>query len=512
MLFNSHEFLLLFLPAAFLLFWYGGRSLTWRLGLLTAVSYAFYSWWQFDSWGDMLATFWISGVPNLWRSLWRWRFTIIMLFSSTVDYWAAKWIVALPAHASRRRHVLLALSLAINLGLLGLFKYSGFFTKIASDLIAFIGGGPLPVISLILPVGISFYTFESMSYVIDIYRGVAKPARSYLDYACFISFFPHLVAGPIIRYSDILHQFRDANWVRRDPDWKQVNIGLFFLTAGMIKKVLIADRIALGIAPLWESLGAGGDLGVAGSWAAVLGYTFRIYFDFSGYSDMAVGLGHLFGVRLPQNFNSPYKATDPSDFWRRWHITLSTWLRDYLYIPLGGSRARQARNLIITMLLGGLWHGAAWLFVFWGGWHGLLLVGFHVLKRRGLVLSNDRLLGNWLNRQVTFLLVVAGWVLFRAADIREGNYSVTSIFPAFRMFGAMIGLGGLAPRGAPVVPGNLSWLLALCWVWCNFVPNTTEVFYQMAFQRKRYAALAGLALGVCVIKFGTPVDFLYFRF
>jgi len=163
-------------------------------------------------------------------------------------------------------------------------------------------------------------------------------------------------------------------------------------------------------------------------------------------------------------------------------------------------------------LLGGLWHGAAWLFVFWGGWHGLLLVGFHVLKRRGLVLSSDRLLGNWLNRQVTFLLVVAGWVLFRAADIREGNYGLTSIFPAFRMFGAMIGLGGLAPRGAPVVPGNLSWLLALCWVWCNFVPNTTEVFYQMAFQRKRYAALAGLALGVCVIKFGTPVDFLYFRF
>ena len=244
MLFNSHEFLLCFLPAAFVLFWYGGRSLTWRLGLLTAASYAFYSWWQFDSWGDMLSSFRIAGLGDLAHSLWRWRFTLIMLFSSTVDYWAARWIVALPASAARRRRVLLALSLAVNLGLLGLFKYFGFFTQIASDLMSFVGGGSLPVISLVLPVGISFYTFESMSYVIDIYRGVAKPARSYLDYACFISFFPHLVAGPIIRYSDILHQFQDSNWVRRGPDWDQVNTGMLFLTAGMVKKVMIADRIA----------------------------------------------------------------------------------------------------------------------------------------------------------------------------------------------------------------------------------------------------------------------------
>ena len=230
---------------------------------------------------------------------------------------------------------MLALSLSVNLGLLAFFKYSGFFSQVANDLCRAFAGAGFPVFSVILPVGISFYTFESMSYVIDIYRGVATPAHSYLDYACFISFFPHLVAGPIIRYSDILHQFRDSTWRRLRPDWQQVNVGLMFLTIGMVKKLFVADLIAVRINPLWDALGRGEILGMAGSWAAALGYTFRIYFDFSAYSDMAVGLGHLFAVRLPQNFDSPYKATDPIDFWRRWHITLSSWLRDYLYIPLG---------------------------------------------------------------------------------------------------------------------------------------------------------------------------------
>ena len=196
-----------------------------------------------------------------------------------------------------------------------------------------------------LPVGISLYTFESMSYVIDIYRGVAKPVKSYLDYACFISFFSHLVAGPIIRYSDMLHQFRDVNWRRPDPDWNQINMGILFLAIGMAKKLLIADNLAVRIDPLWTALAENQTLGPASAWGAVLGYTFRIYFDFSGYSDMAVGLGHMFAVRLPQNFNSPYKATDPTDFWRRWHMTLSAWLRDYLYIPLGGGLPeREARR------------------------------------------------------------------------------------------------------------------------------------------------------------------------
>ena len=286
MLFNSYVFTLAFLPLAFLFFWYGGRSLRWRLGFLTTASYVFYSWWQFTDWQDLVRTFQIDSWDSLLNSLWHWRFTLIMLGSSSTDYWAAKWIVRTPANNIGRRRALLALSLVVNLGVLGLFKYFGFFSQIASDLSHMITGESWSVFALVLPVGISFYTFESISYVVDTYRGITKPAASYLDYACFISFFPHLVAGPIIRYSDILHQFRDTNWVRPGPDWPQVYTGMLFFTIGMVKKLVIADMLAQRIAPLWEAVGGDGHLGLVASWAAVMGYTFRIYFDFSGYCDM----------------------------------------------------------------------------------------------------------------------------------------------------------------------------------------------------------------------------------
>ena len=508
------SFLFVFLPLAFLLFWYGGRSITWRLSLLTLASYTFYSWWQFSSWGELAATFHPQSAAELLGS------SLALAFH--------------PHHAVEQQHrllgrqmdrggrarteddpraALLALSLTANLGLLGFFKYFGFFSQITSDLSQFLGGGALHVFSMILPVGISFYTFESMSYVIDIYRGVAKPARSYLDYACFISFFPHLVAGPIIRYSDMLHQFRDANWVAARPDWNQVNIGLLFFTVGMVKKLLIADPIAVPTNLLWSRFADGHVLGMAGSWAAVLGYAFRIYFDFSGYSDMAVGLGHVFAVRLPQNFNSPYKATDPSDFWRRWHISLSMWLRDYVYIPFGGNRnGKQSRNLMFTLLLGGLWHGAAWLFVLWGAWHGLLLVTFHKLKNWGMVPSNEHRLGYWFNRQLTFFLVLIGWVFFRAADVRTSTYSYSSVVPAAEMLAQMSGFRGMVPSAAIPMPGMSFWLLlAACWAWCNYAPNSYELIYR-ATMRKRYALVAGTAMGLCILKLGSPVDFLYFRF
>jgi alginate O-acetyltransferase complex protein AlgI len=509
MLFNSFPFVLFFLPVCFTLFWYGGRSLRWRLGLLTLASYVFYSWWQFESWGEVLDTFRIHSPADLLNSLWHWRFTLIMLLSSSVDYWAARWITRTPAEKTARRRLLLTLSLTANLGLLGFFKYFGFFSQIAGDLSRFLGGGSLPVYAMLLPVGISFYTFESISYVIDIYRGIAKPAESYLDYACFISFFPHLVAGPIIRYSDILHQFRDVNWVRPGPDWEQVNCGLLFFTIGMVKKLLIADLLAAPANLLWEALGQGAALGLAGSWGAVLGFTFRIYFDFSGYSDMAVGLGHLFAVRLPQNFDSPYKATDPIDFWRRWHISLSTWLRDYLYFPLGGNRnGKQLRNLLITMFLGGLWHGAAWAFIVWGLWHGLLLGVFHKLKAHGLLPSNDRWLGLWFNRQLTFLLVVIGWVFFRAADVRAAGADHFAFLPAMRMFRAMLGMEGMGSAHASL---GLWLMIAAGWAWCNFAPNSFQVVYG-ARPKLRYALLAGASMAVCLVRLNTGVDFLYFRF
>ena len=510
MLFNSYVFTLLFLPLAFFLFWYGSHSLRWRLGFLTLASYGFYSWWQFESWQDFCNSLLITNWADAYNSLWHWRFTIIMLLSSSVDYWAAKWIVHLPIENRGSRKLLLATSLTFNLGLLGLFKYLGFFSQITSDISQFFGGGALPMFAIMLPVGISFYTFESMSYVIDMYRGIAKPAETYLDYACFISFFPHLVAGPIIRYSDLLHQFRDRNWVRHGPDWDQVNLGLIFFTMGMAKKLLIADPIAIRINPLWAALGTGQSLGLDGSWAAVLGYTFRIYFDFSAYSDMAVGIGHLFAVHLPQNFNSPYKATDPSDFWKRWHMSLSAWLRDYLYIPLGGNRqGKQTRNLMITMLLGGLWHGAAWLFVIWGAWHGLLLVVFHGLKKRGWLPSNDHVVGHWFNRQLTFLMVIIGWVFFRTADVHVTSYGYASIQPAIWMFKQMLGYNGV--HGTIPVAIPLWLLVAGSWFWCNFVRNTFDLVYSMP-PSKRYALLAGATMACCFLAMGQSVDFLYFRF
>jgi hypothetical protein len=232
---------------------------------------------------------------------------------------------------------------------------------------------------------------------------------------------------------------------------------------------------------------------------------------------MATGLGHLFAVRLPQNFDSPYKATDPSDFWRRWHMTLSAWLRDYLYIPMGGSRGgppRTVRNLLVTFVLGGLWHGAAWLFVVWGAWHGLLLAAFHLLRARGWWMTRESAAVRWFNRQVTFLAVVVGWVFFRAADVHTRGYGWASITPAFDLLAQMGGAArqpgaGLLPPGTP--GPLLAALLSLCWAWCNFMPNSFEVAYGIKL-RRRHALLAGAALGLCALHLGVRVDFLYFRF
>lgn len=514
MLFNSYSFLLIFLPIAFVLFWYGGHARVWRLSLMTIASYGFYSCWQFDDIESFLRSLTPTSFKALGESLWVWRFTIIMVTTSTIDYWAAIGIIRIDPARRKLRAGLLAISLAANLGLLGLFKYAGFFTEIIADLARLIHGGDFPILSLVLPVGISFYTFESISYVIDIYRGIAKPAKSYLDYACFISFFPHLVAGPIIRYSDMLHQFHEVAWVRRRPDWDQVVTGLLLLSIGMGKKLLIADTIAVRINPWWDTLGDGTTLGFVNGWAAVLGYTFRIYFDFSGYSDMAVGLGHLFAVRLPMNFNSPYQATDPSDFWRRWHITLSAWLRDYLYIPLGGNRGgHQHRNLLITMLLGGLWHGAAWLFILWGAWHGILLVLFHHLKQAQLVPSNDSLVGRWFNRSTTFLLIVVSWVLFRAADVSVQGAGWETVAPALRILRQLCGWHGFWPA-SDVAPASIAFwcLVSCCWLICNFAPNSQTICYDPRSRQARYLVAAGIILGICFTQLGTPVDFLYFRF
>jgi len=377
-IFTSFIFLFWFLPIVLALHAAApGRS---RNLILTLFSYAFYGWWRID-------------------------FVALMLFSTAVDYLCARRMSA--AGANRKRWLLG--SLCTNLGLLAYFKYANLGVATLDGILAVWGQGPLPWEAIILPVGISFYTFQSMSYTIDVYRGRVEASRSFLDVACYVSLFPQLVAGPIVRFRDVQAQLRE-----RTVDLMVLSSGVFLFMIGFAKKVLLADSVA----PLADAAFGGDAVGLVGAWTGLLAYTLQIYYDFSGYSDMAIGLGLLLGFRYPRNFHSPYRSASITEFWQRWHISLSTWLRDYLYIPLGGNRRgarRTAINLMITMLLGGLWHGAAWTFVLWGAYHGGLLGAERLLGKRSLWWWSPRpvqVLG-------TLLLVMIGWALFRASSMAE---------------------------------------------------------------------------------------------
>ncbi len=293
-----------------------------------------------------------------------------MALSTAVSYGAG--LGFLRWKDARRRRLCLVLPIIFDLSLLGIFKYANFALSSGNWLLqSFHSSLRAPSFDIVLPIGISFYTFHTITYIVDSYRGVITPTRNVFEFSCYVSLFSQLVAGPIVRFRQVEGDLENIDHANQTGYLER---GWSFFVFGMIKKILIADSIAWIINPAlvrWQSLST------LDTWLCVLGYTYQLYFDFSGYSDMAVGLGAMFGIRLPQNFNSPYKATDISDFWKRWHISLSSVLRDYLYIPLGGSRHgewKTCRNLMITMLLGGLWHGANWTFVAWGAYHGLLLV------------------------------------------------------------------------------------------------------------------------------------------
>ena len=344
MLFNSFVFLLLFLPITYCVFW-ALRTAQARYVWLVITGYVFYGYWDA-------------------------RFCLLMAFSTTVSYVAGR---AFLAFADRRsRKLCLIVPITVDLCLLGFFKYANFVTRIFGDLSQALGWQThLPYLAITLPVGISFYTFHTITYIVDSYRGVIKPTRNIFEFAAYVSLFSQLVAGPIVRFRQVEEDLESLGEARRSR-WLAKGISFFVL--GMIEKVIVADGLASVVDP---ALSRYATLSSAGVWLAMLGYAFQLYFDFSGYSDMAVGLGLMFGIRIPQNFASPYKALDPSDFWRRWHISLSTCLRDYLYIPFGGNRHGQLatyRNLMLTMLIGGLWHGANWTFVVWGAYHGMLLL------------------------------------------------------------------------------------------------------------------------------------------
>lgn len=364
-----------------------------RNAFLTIASYVFYGWWE--PW-----------------------FVLLMMFSTILDY-VCGGIIGAPAASQRARRVALIAAICGDLGLLAFFKYYTFTADNLNRLLGVMGSGSLPLLHVALPIGISFYTFESLSYTIDVYRGVVKPARTFSDVSCFVSLFPHLVAGPIVRYNILAEQI-----AHRDHTLEKFNCGLALFILGFAKKILLANpmgNVADAVFPAASPL-------PLDAWVGVIAYAFQIYFDFSGYSDMAIGLGRMFGFIIPKNFASPYRAESITDFWRRWHISLSTWLRDYLYLPLGGNRRGPRRtylNLALVMLLGGLWHGANWTFVVWGAYHGALLA----FERWRGKMTAYQFLPRPARVAMTFVLVLFSWVLFRSPSLPH----------ALRYLGAMFG-------------------------------------------------------------------------
>ncbi len=360
----------------------------------------------------------LLGAGYYFYACWNPRFLSLLILSTVVDYACGLWLGRV--NSPRRRRSILALSMVLNLGMLGFFKYFNFFAESLHALL-WTAGVPIPIkhLEIVLPIGISFYTFQSMSYVIDVYRREIVPTRNIVQFAAFVSFFPHLVAGPIMRPSSLLPQIA----ARRRFDLHQFYEGSYLIFWGLLKKVVIADNLASIVTDLfgrWETLDGGLAL------LAVYAFAFQIYGDFSGYTDIARGVAKCLAFEMPLNFNLPYFATSPKDFWTRWHISLSTWLRDYLYIPLGGGRGGRFltyRNLMFTMTLGGLWHGAAWTFVVWGIYHGVLLVAHRLsspwLERVVPADPVDRACWKALRIVVTFHLVCLGWIFFRAETMEQ---------------------------------------------------------------------------------------------
>jgi alginate O-acetyltransferase complex protein AlgI len=354
-----------------------------------------------------------------------WRWVLLLIASSVVNTVAAQVIARSPSAVTRKRALIAAV--AFDVGLLAVFKYLGFFVSELDGALESIGlGSPLPLVQIVLPIGISFFTFQAISYVVDVYRGVT-PAASLVEVAILQAFFPHLVAGPIVRANELLPQLRTP----RDPRTVLAGPALFLIVGGVLKKTVIADELARRIVdPVYSdpSAHSSGEITLA-----FYAFAAQIYCDFSGYTDMAIGLALLLGYQLPQNFNRPYLALSLQDFWRRWHMTLSRWLRDYLYIPLGGNRKgrlKTYRNVMLTMLLGGLWHGASWTFVLWGGLHGAGLSAERYARER----FGGFHLPAWVAWLVTFQFVCIAWVFFRAPDLAT----------AFDVLGGL-GLSGPSP-------------------------------------------------------------------
>jgi alginate O-acetyltransferase complex protein AlgI len=477
MLFNSAQFLFVFLPVVVIGFFLLGRYTSPLLAAswLVGASLVFYSW----------------DKP--------WRLAPLILTSALVNYCFGIQI------NRRRSRLLLTLAIAFNLGLLAYFKYAAFITENLAAI-----GLPISVLHVVLPIGISFYTFTQLAFLVDTYRGEARE-YSIVHYLLFVTYYPHLVAGPILHHKEIMPQFDRAETYRLNP--RQFILGLSLFGAGLFKKVMLADTIGRHADLIFQAAGKGVALSVSEAWSGALSYTLQLYFDYSGYSDMAIGLAGMMGVAFPLNFFSPYKATSLIEFWRLWNMTLSRFLRDYLYVPLGGNRKGPVRryvNLLVTMLIGGLWHGASWNFVLWGGIHGAALTLNHLWKglTEKLGFSTPAVCG----RILTLLVVIFAWVPFRAptlsASLSIWHDMITTVAPS-----------------TTDITSQWNWIMVACLSGVAlFMPNTAQIFLQLdktryATSRLRWqpnlawAAVIGVATGVAIaFSIVHPTAFLYYRF
>lgn len=501
MLFNSYEFLLAFLPACLFLYYVLAlKSRRVAAIFLAIASLVFYTWWE------------PQNLPILLGSI---------LFNYTISFPLLRQDLT-----KRQRQALLGFAIACNLGVLFYYKYAAFAS-------AALMGMPIPTVSTI-PLGISFFTFTQIAFLVDASRRDVNN-HSFINYLLFVTFFPHLIAGPILHHNQMMPQFSHAENYRLN--WEKISPGLAIFIIGLAKKVLLADSLIDYIGPTF----ARAEASFIEVWCAALAYTLQIYFDFSGYSDMAIGLGLMFGIRLPLNFNSPYQSLSIIEFWRRWHITLSAFLRDYLYIPLGGNRhgaSRRWLNIMITMLLGGLWHGANWTFIVWGALHGFYLVVNHMWRKFQAPRRNPSKIAIILSWAITFIAVVIAWVFFRAPDVET----------ATQMLLTMSGYNGIVfPETYQSLPGfshlarlgfrfehlldffGLSEIAVLLFIGAIavFLPNSQTIVlgenssYPLISWLQRalpirpsipFAIILGLLLTASLIGLSSKSEFLYFQF
>lgn len=496
MLFNSPEFIFLFLP-------------------VTLIGFFLVARWK----GGLFAIAWLVFASLFFYGYWNPKYLILILSSVGINYFLG---VKLGGSWERpfRKKGLLIFGIALNLAAIGYFKYANFFVENINA----IGGTNFQLGQIVLPLAISFFTFQQIAYLVDAYKGEVAPTN-FFHYCLFVTFFPQLIAGPIVHYQEILPQFKRPEIYRIKSD--NLSVGITIFSIGLFKKVVLADGIAAYGNPVFAVAAQGENLTLLVAWMGALAYTFQLYFDFSGYADMAIGIARMFGIQLPLNFYSPYKSVNIIDFWRRWHMTLSRFLRDYLYIPLGGSRhgnVRRYLNLTITMLLGGLWHGAGWTFVIWGGLHGVYLTVNHGWQnfRRGLGhdLKKSTWWGSGMARLVTFAAVVLAWVFFRAESL-DG---------AIAMSGSMLGFNGFSLSEDGFIFPKKFFAMLLIIVW--FLPNTQELLrdynpaletYKIDSDRRflkqlRWRPAYGWALFtaalnlLCLTRLSQVSEFLYFQF